>query len=199
MWGGRVYLRRVTTSDFYPEPFLQKSAAKKVIINEAPPIKKANPEIAAKNNEPQKIAEPRTEGPQSMANSQANTPMQKQLVIPSVNNNRFNDLTQVITVKTPQVQIYLYDNGEIDGDTITVYLNNKMVLSNKRLSTAPISLNLLLDEENSTQEVTIVAENLGRIPPNSALMIVEAGIQRFRVQLTSTEQKNAVVRFRYEK
>ncbi|NBY24779.1 MAG: hypothetical protein EBQ65_03500 [Chitinophagaceae bacterium] len=197
--GGRVYLRRVTTSDFYPEPFLQKSAAKKVIINEAPPIKKANPEIAAKNNEPQKIAEPRTEGPQSMANSQANTPMQKQLVIPSVNNNRFNDLTQVITVKTPQVQIYLYDNGEIDGDTITVYLNNKMVLSNKRLSTAPISLNLLLDEENSTQEVTIVAENLGRIPPNSALMIVEAGIQRFRVQLTSTEQKNAVVRIRYEK
>jgi hypothetical protein len=134
-----------------------------------------------------------------MANSQANTPTQKQLVIPSVNNNRFNDLTQVITVKTPQVQIYLYDNGEIDGDTITVYLNNKMVLSNKRLSTAPISLNLLLDEENSTQEVTIVAENLGRIPPNSALMIVEAGIQRFRVQLTSTEQKNAVVRFRYEK
>jgi hypothetical protein len=197
--GGRVYLRRVNTSDFYPEPFLQKATAKKVIINEAPPTKKSNPEIAAKNNEPQKIVESRTEGPQSMANSKANAPTQKELVIPSVNNNRFNDLIQVITVKVPQVQIYLYDNGEIDGDTITVYLNNKMVLSNKRLSTTPLSLNLLLDEDNTIQELTMVAENLGRIPPNTALMIVEAGIQRFRVQLTSTEQKNAVVRFRYEK
>lgn len=197
--GGRVYLRRVNTSDFYPEPFLQRSAAKKVIVNEAPPSKKANAEIAILSSEPQKIIEPRTEGPQSMANSQANSPSQKQLVIPSVNNNRFNDLTQVITVKTPQVQIHLYDNGEIDGDTVTVYLNTKMVLSKKRLSTTALSLNLLLDEENSTQELTMVAENLGRIPPNTALMIVEAGTQRFRVQLTSTEQKNAVVRFRYEK
>ena len=74
-----------------------------------------------------------------------------------------------------------------------------MVLSNKRLSTNPLTLSLNLDEENSTQELTMVAENLGRIPPNSALMIVEAGDQRFRVQLTSTEQKNAVVRFRFEK
>ncbi len=199
--GGRVYLRRVSTSDFYPEPFLQRSTAKKIIINEPPPPKKNNaatPE-EIKNNTSHKIIEPRTDGPQSMAKSQANIPTQKQLVIPSVNNNRFNDLTQVINLKTPHVQIYLYDNGEIDGDTITVFLNNKMVLSKKRLSTAPLSLNLLLDEENSTQELTIVAENLGRIPPNSALMIVEAGIQRFRVQLTSSEQKNAVVRFRYEK
>ncbi len=199
--GGRVYLRRVNTSDFYPEPFLQRSTAKKVIINEPPPPKKNNAAtpIEVKNNTTQKLVDLRTDGPQSMANSQANLPTQKQLVIPSVNNNRFNDLTQVINVKTPQVQIYLYDNGEIDGDTITVYLNNKMVLSKKRLSTTPLSLNLLLDDENSTQELTMVAENLGRIPPNSALMIVEAGIRRFRVQLTSTEQKNAVVRFRYEK
>jgi hypothetical protein len=53
------------------------------------------------------------------------------------------------------------------------------------------------DEED--QELTMVAENLGRIPPNTSLMIVEAGDQRFEVRITSTEQKNAVVRFRYKK
>ena len=82
---------------------------------------------------------------------------------------------------------------------MTVFLNNKIIFSNKRLSTNPLQLNLNLDEVNSTLELTMVAENLGRIPPNTALMIVEAGNQRFRVQLTSTEQKNAVVRFNYEK
>ena len=45
----------------------------------------------------------------------------------------------------------------------------------------------------------MVAENLGRIPPNTSLMIVEAGEQRFEVRITSTEQKNAVVRFKYQK
>ena len=125
--------------------------------------------------------------------------VEKKALIPSVNNNRFNDLIQVITVKNPQVQVYLFDNGEIDGDTITVYLNNKLALSKRRLSTTPLTLTLEMDNQNDIQELTMVAENLGKIPPNTALMIVEAGNQRFRVQLTSTEQKNAVVRFRYEK
>ena len=44
----------------------------------------------------------------------------------------------------------------------------------------------------------MVAENLGRIPPNTSLMIVESGEQRFTAQITSTEQKNPLVRFKYE-
>jgi len=129
----------------------------------------------------------------------AKNELREPLSIPIVSNNRYNDLIQVITVKNPQVQIYLFDNGEIDGDTITVYLNNKLALSKKRLSTTPLTLTLNMDQQYEVQELTMVADNLGKIPPNTALMIVEAGSQRFRVQLTSTEQKNAVVRFRYEK
>jgi hypothetical protein len=197
--GGRVYLRRVNSSDFYPEPFLQRSTAKKVLVNEAPYSKQTKTDSFTKLVEKNKLEEPRTESTQSFLQSQEAIPSQRQITIPTVNNNRVNDLTQVITVHSPQVQIHLYDNGEIDGDTITVYLNNKMVLSHKRLSTQPLTLSLELDDQNSIQELTMVAENLGRIPPNTALMIAEAGNQRFRVQLTSTEQKNAVVRFRFEK
>lgn len=136
---------------------------------------------------------------QTTQEQQKSSLVEKKAFISSVNNNRFNDLIQVITVKNPQVQVYLFDNGEIDGDTITVYLNNKLALSKRRLSTTPLTLTLEMDNQNDIQELTMVAENLGKIPPNTALMIVEAGNQRFRVQLTSTEQKNAVVRFRYEK
>jgi hypothetical protein len=56
-----------------------------------------------------------------------------------------------------------------------------------------------MDEDNSEQELVMVAENLGRIPPNTSVMKVEAGEQSFRVSITSTEQNNAVVRFRYKK
>ena len=200
--GGKVYLRRVNSSDFYSEPFLQKTTAKKVIINEAPVSRKPATADQSSNENPNKaLLSPNTtqKNDSTTQEQQKSSLVEKKAFIPSVNNNRFNDLIQVITVKNPQVQVYLFDNGEIDGDTITVYLNNKLALSKRRLSTTPLTLTLEMDNQNDIQELTMVAENLGKIPPNTALMIVEAGNQRFRVQLTSTEQKNAVVRFRYEK
>jgi hypothetical protein len=63
----------------------------------------------------------------------------------------------------------------------------------------PITLKLKFDEDNTEHEVIMVAENLGRIPPNTSLMIIDAGDKRYQVQITSTEQKNALVRFKYEK
>lgn len=206
---GRIYLRRVKSSDFYPEPFLQNSMAKKVIINEAPvkrtvtaPSKgqdKKEETTAATSNLTTPTEKPTPHTPNTIAADNANTTAALETQpVTRVSNNRLNDLLKVLTVKTPEVKVLLYDNGEVDGDTVSVYLNNKIVLSQKRLSTIPLQLSLQLDPTNNIQEITIVAENLGRIPPNSALMIVNAGDQQFRVQITSTEQKNAVVRFRYE-
>ena len=95
--------------------------------------------------------------------------------------------------------VKLYDTGEIDDDTISVYLDNSLVLSKQRLTAAALTIRLKMDETNPDHELTMVAENLGRIPPNTSLMIVTAGDKRFEVRITSTEQKNAVVRFRYVK
>ena len=81
----------------------------------------------------------------------------------------------------------------------TVISANKKMLSEKRLTASPLILRFDLNEEQDEHELTMVAENLGTIPPNTSLMIVEAGTQRFEVRITSTEQKNAVVKFRYQK
>ncbi|HLG40954.1 MAG TPA: hypothetical protein VI461_14840, partial [Chitinophagaceae bacterium] len=72
-------------------------------------------------------------------------------------------------------------------------------VSRKRLSATPIILKLKIEDENVPHELVMVAENLGRIPPNTSLMIVDAGEQRFDVRITSNEQKNALVRFKYER
>jgi hypothetical protein len=73
------------------------------------------------------------------------------------------------------------------------------VLGSKRLTASPLTVKFKIDEDNSEHELVMVAENLGRIPPNTSLMVVEAGEQRFNVYITSTEQKNALVRFKYQK
>ena len=118
---------------------------------------------------------------------------------PEVILNRSNELIKVLTVKEPKVTVRIYDNGEIDGDTISVYLDKKLVLSEKRLTATPLTINFTMDDDNDIHELTLVAENLGNIPPNTSLMIVESGEQRFEVRITSTEQKNAVVRFKFQK
>ena len=93
----------------------------------------------------------------------------------------------------------MYDNGEIDNDTVSIYLDGSLILSNKRLSNKPITYKLQLDESNPEHTLVMVAENLGTIPPNTSLMIIQDGDKRYQVSITSTEQKNAMVRFRYEK
>ena len=122
---------------------------------------------------------------------------EKKNITPNVLRTRENALAQTITVNTQEVTIKLYDNGEIDDDTISVFVDKQLMLSHRRLSTVPITLKLKFDADDEEHEVVMVAENLGRIPPNTSLMIINAGDKRYQVQITSTEQKNALVRFKY--
>jgi hypothetical protein len=45
----------------------------------------------------------------------------------------------------------------------------------------------------------MIGENLGTIPPNTALLIVTAGNKRYQLFLASNGKKNAQVRFVYDK
>lgn len=109
------------------------------------------------------------------------------------------ELVKEIKVDTGVIKIDFYDNGQIDGDTISVYVNNMPSVTNKHLSAKPVSISVKIDVNRPQQEVIMVGENLGTIPPNTALMIINAGDKRYQLYLTSDEQKNAMVRFIYEK
>jgi hypothetical protein len=104
-----------------------------------------------------------------------------------------------IKVDTGSIRLDFYDNAQIDGDIITVLLNNQPLASNQKLTAKPITLHIKVDLNNREQEITMVAENLGDIPPNTALLIITAGDKRYQLYLTSTEKKNAQVRFIYER
>ena len=106
---------------------------------------------------------------------------------------------QEIKVDTGTIHLSFYDNGEIDGDTISVMLNKTVLVSKQRLAAKPINVDIKVDLENAEQEITMVAENLGSIPPNTALLIVKAGKKKYQLYLKSTGAKNAQVRFIYRK
>lgn len=109
------------------------------------------------------------------------------------------DHIQEIKVDTGMLRLDFYDNAQIDGDSISVTVNGNVVVSNQVLGVKAISIDVKVDAENPVQEVTMIGENQGAIPPNTALLIVTAGDKRYQLFLTSNEKKNAQVRFIYEK
>lgn len=112
---------------------------------------------------------------------------------------RKNELVREIKVDTGSIRLDFYDNAYIDGDTISVFVDKMPALSMKRLDAKPSTLFVTIDLKKTEHEVVMVAENLGEIPPNTALMIVTANGKRYQLYLTSDNKKNAMVRIVYEK
>ena len=108
---------------------------------------------------------------------------------------RENALVQQVEIESGNIAINLYDNAEIDGDTVSIYHNNVLLVSRARLSQKPITLSIPIDSTRPHHELVMVAENLGSIPPNTSLMVVTAGTRRYEIFISSSEQKNAKVVF----
>lgn len=104
-----------------------------------------------------------------------------------------------IKVDTGEVRLRFYDNATVDGDSITVLVNRKVVLFHQRLSDTPATAIAKISLETPMVEVEMVAENLGSIPPNTAFLEVMAGSVYHRLFLVSTKTKSAKVRFIYDK
>ena len=119
--------------------------------------------------------------------------LQKNLVL----QKREKEIVQTIAIDKSDIKIELYDNAEIDDDTVTVFLNNTLLLYKKRLTDKPLTVNFTAFP-NTDYELLMYADNLGRIPPNTSLMIITAGTRRYEMRISSSEQKSAVVRFRYQ-
>lgn len=127
---------------------------------------------------------------------------QKEVLVknaPTILKERTNEVATTIYTDADFITVKLYDNGEIDRDTITVYHNNQIVVYKQQLDVKPIIVRIEINEKILTMNSILVANNLGEIPPNTALMVVTAGEKRYEIQLASTEQKNAKVVFEYKK
>src|SRR5205085_10699169 len=99
--------------------------------------------------------------------------------------DRSKNILKKIEIKQPNFNVDLYDDGDVDGDIVTVYYNGKAVVTNKKLTEKPLTLNLTADPAKKENELVIYAENEGDIPPNTALMVVTDGDNRTEVRIAA--------------
>lgn len=118
--------------------------------------------------------------------------------VPKEITERSNNLFRTLITNSPEIKIELFDNGEIDGDTITVYDNNQVIAYRQGLSGKPITLSIKASELVPVHEIVMVANNLGSIPPNTAMMVVTTGGKRYEVFISSDEKQNAKVVIKYQ-
>ncbi|QES89739.1 hypothetical protein [Rhizosphaericola mali] len=118
--------------------------------------------------------------------------------VPFVIKNRTNKLIQTIVTHTKDVDVDFFDNGEIDGDSISLYLNNRQVIKSGRLTRNAINFKTEIEDNQPNLDFILVAENLGRIPPNSALMVIYTNHKRYEIFIESDLKTNGQVRIIYE-
>ncbi len=109
---------------------------------------------------------------------------------------RKTELISTIYFVSDSLILSLYDNGEVDGDTVSVLVNNQVMIARKGLSTVPIRTTIYTPAGAiDSLSVTMYAENLGRIGPNTGLLVIEDGNSKYQVRFEGDQQKNSAVTF----
>lgn len=104
---------------------------------------------------------------------------------------------QTVYFKSDSLKLTLYDNGEVDGDTVSVVLNSKVIMGKKGLSTNPITeVVYITPDMGDSLQMIMYAENLGSIAPNTGLLIVMDGKDRYEIRFSGDLNKNAAIIFK---
>jgi hypothetical protein len=112
---------------------------------------------------------------------------------------RNTELQQTVYFKSDSLQLSLFDNGEVDGDTVSVLMNGKILFSKERLSTNAVRKTISIDPSLDSIQLVMYAENLGSIPPNTGLLVVKDGKDIYEIRFSGDLKKNAAIVFKRKK
>lgn len=112
---------------------------------------------------------------------------------------RRREVTQELEVESDSLRLSIFDNGEVDGDIISLFYNNELVINNQQITHKAIRMDIVLDSTKEYNEIALFAENLGLIPPNTAMLIIEEKGKRYQISLSSDMEQSSILRLRRKK
>lgn len=113
--------------------------------------------------------------------------------------NRQKVYTKELDIESNNIRIELYDNGQIDYDSVSLYLNDKLVLGSTMLKHSATSITIILSDSVAYNELSMFADNLGLIPPNTAALILYDGKIRHEIMMMSDLNRSATIKLRKKK
>jgi hypothetical protein len=105
--------------------------------------------------------------------------------------------SETIYFKSDSLVLALYDNGEVDGDTVSVIFDGKLMIEKQVLKSVAFKKTIYLSpDETDSVLLVLYAENLGIYPPNTGLLIIKDGEESFTVRFKADFDRNAAILLR---
>jgi len=111
-------------------------------------------------------------------------------------NGRIIETIQSVNYTSDSLVITLYDNGEVDGDTVSVLMNGNVIMPMVGLSTNAVRKTIYTKDITDSIQIVMYAENLGTLPPNTGLLIVNDGKERYEIRFSGDLKKNSAIVFK---
>jgi len=141
------------------------------------------------------------------------TPVAKKKTVKQPNNiQKQNNVNPTVTVKpkptadrkiekirdiafsSDSLLLSFYDNGTVDGDTISVMLGGKIIAEKIKLTTNAFRITIPTKiDRNDSMMLVMHAESLGLIPPNTGLLIIQDGETRYEIRFEGDLQRSSAV------
>ena len=87
-----------------------------------------------------------------------------------------------------------YDNGTVDGDTISMVLNGRIIAQKIKLTTNAFRITIPTKIDlNDSLILVMHAESLGLIPPNTGLLVIQDGANRYEIRFEGDLQRSSAV------
>ena len=106
---------------------------------------------------------------------------------------RKNDVQETIYFSADSLELSLYDNAEIDGDTVSVLLDGNIIIAKQLLSATAFVKKIAVPQGRDSIELVMYAENLGSITPNTGLLILRDGKEKHEIHFTGDMKMNATI------
>jgi hypothetical protein len=107
---------------------------------------------------------------------------------------RKTEVIRNVFFSSDSLVLSLYDNGTVDGDTVSVVLNGEVIIAKKGLSENAIRTTIHLSpDKGDSLQLIMYAENLGAIPPNTGVLIIQDGNNRSEIRFAGDMQKSSAI------
>ncbi len=107
---------------------------------------------------------------------------------------RKTEIIREVFFHTDTLVLSIYDNGEIDGDTVSVVLNDKVIVARKGLGASAIKTTIYIPPDmGDSLRLIMYAENLGAIPPNTGLLVLQDGDDRYEIRFSGDFKNNSAI------
>ncbi|MEL7121466.1 MAG: hypothetical protein AAFO07_18605 [Bacteroidota bacterium] len=104
------------------------------------------------------------------------------------------EIQRVIEVKSTKVRLRAWDNGTVDGDIVTIFLNGDEILFRHRVNKSRYAMPITLLEKDNF--MILYADDIGSISPNTVAVSIDDGIKEHQILLSADLDTNGAVLIR---